>query len=144
MFAILHTYIQVKKQQHYFHNPPTYPLCQLSTTTPEARDASYVPLPYPLVLAKSNEENRMTFTTAYFQRCGPPSAWRGPCPAWRPTYRACRPGPLWPQCAAGLDVWPRSAGELCPQSWVTREFRLTQQKVHLKIALCETHFSNCT
>ena len=82
----------------------------------------------------------MTFIRAYFQRCAPPSARRGPCPAWRPRYRACRPGPPWPRCAAGLDVWPRSAGELYPQPWGTRGFRLTRQTVHLNSLICENNF----
>lgn len=39
------------------------------------------------------------------------------CLVSHPRHRACRPGLLWPRCAAGSDVCPRSAEELYPLTW---------------------------
>lgn len=54
---------------------------------------------------------------SYFQRSVPPSVRRVCCLVSHPKHRACRPGLQWPQCAAGLDVFPHSAEGLYSLSW---------------------------
>lgn len=53
----------------------------------------------------------------YSQRSVPPWVRRVCCLVSRPTRTACRPALQWPQCAAGLDVCPRSAEGLYPHTW---------------------------
>lgn len=50
----------------------------------------------------------------------PPSVRRVCCLVSHPTHRACHPGLLWPRCAAGSDVCPRSVKELDPLTWMNR------------------------
>lgn len=78
-----------------------------------------------------------TLLLAYFRLCAPPLGKRVPWPASRPRYRACRPGLPWLQCAAGLGVWPSSAGELDPRSWVAEQLKFIMWTVQVNSLICE-------
>lgn len=86
-----------------------------------------------------------TISRLYFQPYVPPSVRRACCLVSHPTHRACHPGLLWPRCAAGSDVCPRSVKELDPLTWMNRNqlirlaYNWNKQEGENK-KLCRMHF----